>query len=137
MVMQDSQSRPGKTWGVYPQPSSFSVTLVASAETVVTDEIWVLVQQGDDLRCAVRGHVGSGRVEPDNDWKLRILGQEFFDLWNGLGVEIAVEITVLGRIPVVACGIMIAGLVGGPARRGQIRSEEHTSELQSLRHLVC
>ena len=75
---------------------------------------------GDDLRCAVRGHVGSGSIEPDNDWKLRILGEEFFDLWDGLGVEIAVEITVLCRIPVVGCGIMIAGFVGGSARCGPI-----------------
>ena len=80
----------------------------------------MLVQQGDDLRCAVPGHVGSGSIEPDNDWKLRILGEEFFDLWDGLGVEIAVEITVLCRIPVVGCGIMIAGFVGGSARRGPI-----------------
>src|SRR5262245_66121553 len=28
-------------------------------------------------------------------------------------------------------------LVGDPQMRGQGRSEEHTSELQSLRHLVC
>src|SRR5262245_45030265 len=27
--------------------------------------------------------------------------------------------------------------IAGPRRRGDVRSEEHTSELQSLRHLVC
>src|SRR5947199_6033238 len=29
------------------------------------------------------------------------------------------------------------GLVGGAVAVGSMRSEEHTSELQSLRHLVC
>src|SRR5262245_63104229 len=33
------------------------------------------------------------------------------------------------------CKRAMAGTVGEPARVG--RSEEHTSELQSLRHLVC
>src|ERR1035438_5407612 len=31
----------------------------------------------------------------------------------------------------------IARVAGGPAPRREHRSEEHTSELQSLRHLVC
>src|SRR2546425_5172888 len=30
-----------------------------------------------------------------------------------------------------------AGSVGGPTRAARVRSEEHTSELQSLAYLVC
>src|SRR5258705_2002763 len=35
------------------------------------------------------------------------------------------------------CGVREPGLVGFVARQAGLRSEEHTSELQSLRHLVC
>src|SRR5687767_15492071 len=34
-------------------------------------------------------------------------------------------------------GRHLSAPVGGPAERGRARSEEHTSELQSLAYLVC
>src|SRR5262245_62742161 len=39
-------------------------------------------------------------------------------------------------LPIAASGIVAARALS-PAGRGHERSEEHTSELQSLRHLVC
>src|ERR1035438_9188176 len=37
----------------------------------------------------------------------------------------------------VQCGAPAPSATGGGVERSLIRSEEHTSELQSLRHLVC
>src|SRR5258705_8823509 len=53
--------------------------------------------------------------------------------------------TTLFRSPLHASGIAAAGGAAGDCERGDCRqphhpgrrSEEHTSELQSLRHLVC
>src|SRR5262245_65629201 len=43
-----------------------------------------------------------------------------------------------GAVPGVrGCGKELAGSAAREDRDGQLRSEEHTSELQSLRHLVC
>src|SRR5205814_8729754 len=51
------------------------------------------------------------------------------DAWLGLGVGAVISIA----------GIAVAYLcwVARPGTTARLRSEEHTSELQSLRHLVC
>jgi hypothetical protein len=60
MVMQDSQSRPGKPWGL-------GVAGVGSAEAIVPDEVGVLVEEGDDVGGEGGCHVFGGGVEPDDD----------------------------------------------------------------------
>src|SRR5205814_4356708 len=69
-----------------------------------------------------------------------------FSRWNQhkapkLGAALAYY-TVLSLAPLMVLTVAIAGFFfGAAAVRGdleyQLRSEEHTSELQSLRHLVC
>src|SRR3712207_6959177 len=51
-------------------------------------------------------------------------------LFRSLG---GADVRLLGTVPVV--GVVEKGL--GDVHRGEVRSEEHTSELQSRQYLVC
>src|SRR5258705_4635420 len=54
---------------------------------------------------------------------------------EGLG---GLPVQLLGRSIDLARGpLFLARHTGAPERAGRTRSEEHTSELQSLKHLVC
>ena len=105
MVMQDSQSRPGKPCGGNVLLRRLGVALVSAAEAVVPDEVGVLVEQGDNLRRARGRHVGGGRVEPEDGGEVSVVAEEFLDLRDGLGVQIGVEVAVLRRVPVMGDGV--------------------------------
>ena len=98
----------------------FGVALVGSTETVVPDEIGVLVEEGDDLSCSGGRHVCRGGIEPDDGGEVAVVGEEFFELRNGLGVEVGVEVAVLCFVPVVGGWLMITGFIGLAARGGPI-----------------
>ena len=59
----------------------------------------MLVEQGDDLAGALGRHVSRWGVEPDDDGKFAVVGEEFFDLRDGLGVEVVGEVCRPGRGP--------------------------------------
>ena len=99
----------------------FGVTLIASAEAVVPDEVGVLVEYLDDLGGALGGHL-SGSVEPDDDGILLVVVEEFFDLGDGFFVQVVVEATVLGLVPVTGGLVVVATDGGGSARGGPILS---------------
>ena len=65
-------------------------------------------------------HVGGGRVEPDDGGEVAVVGEEFFELRDGLGVEVGVEVAVLCLVPVVGGRLVVAGLVGGAAGGGPV-----------------
>src|ERR1035438_8342032 len=54
----------------------------------------------------------------------------------GCLAEQVVEFRAFSTLPVRGCGSLLRSCQGNN-KTGQNRSEEHTSELQSLRHLVC
>ena len=88
----------------------FGVALVASAEAVVPDEVGMLVEQGDDLAGERGRHVWRWGIEPDDDGKVAVVGEQLLDLGDGLGVEVSGEVAVLGRVPVMVGEIVIAVL---------------------------
>src|SRR5262245_58239101 len=74
--------------------------------------------------------------------------------WNELANELCVSASTIKGMTKRQYGIELDGVMGmtrwlgrtvesfaggdgGPSKSGVFRSEEHTSELQSLRHLVC
>ena len=96
------------------------VALVGSAETVVPDEVGVLVEEGDDLGGALRSHVLCRRVEPDDDRVVLVVVEELFDLGDGFLVEVVVEAAILGFIPVVVGSVAVSRGVGGAAGVGPV-----------------
>jgi len=95
------------------------VTLIASAEAVVPDEVGVLVEEFDNFASEFGRHVLGRRVEPDDDGEVAIVGEEFFELRNGFFVEVSSEIAILGRVPMIRRGLVVAGFErsasgGGP-----------------------
>ena len=63
--------------------------------------------------------VGGG-VEPDDGGEVAVVGEELFELGDGLGVEVGVEVAVLCGVPVVGGGVVVAGLEGGAAGSGPV-----------------
>src|SRR6185437_16475016 len=80
---------------------SLGVPLVASTEAVVPDEIGVLIEQRDDLSREGRRHVFGGGVEPDDGGKVTVVGKEFSELGNGLGMKIGLKAAILRFVPVI------------------------------------
>ena len=92
------------------------ITLVATAETVVPDEVGMLVQQGDNLCCALWCHVAGRSIKPDHDRELAVVAEKLLDLWDGLGMQVGVEVAVLRLVPMEGRGLMVSGLVGTGSR---------------------
>lgn len=115
----------------------FSVTLVGSTEPIVPDEVGVLVEELDDFSGALGGHGLGGGVEPDDDGVVLVVGQELFDLGDGLLVEVVVKGAILGFIPVAGLLIVIAAdgcgsSGGGPVLRLGVVEAELDSLLAAL-----
>src|SRR3712207_7740435 len=52
-------------------------------------------------------------------------------------LELALRPVLVDRVRQVEDGVGVAVVVEPAAQRGELRSEEHTSELQSRQYLVC
>src|SRR5262245_62930967 len=77
-----------------------------------------------------------------SDWSSDVCSSDltFWERRLGADPNIAGRTIRLNRKPVRVIGVVpedFAGLTEEPGRAPAFRSEEHTSELQSLRHLVC
>ena len=95
----------------------FGVAFVASTEPVVPDEVGMLVEQGDDFAGQGWRHVRGRSIEPDDDGKIAVVGQQLFHLGDGLGVKVSGKVTILGRVPMMG-GKVVAGPSYRPHRRG-------------------
>ena len=93
---------------------------VGAAEAVVPDEVGVLVEEGDDLAGEFGRHVFGWGVEPDDDGEVSVVGEEFFELGDGFGVEVGGEVAVLSLIPMESGGLVVAGFVCGAAGSGPV-----------------
>src|SRR5262245_52430781 len=89
---------------------------------------------GAKLALAILGVLSSG------DLTQAILVQDKTSLTraSGVGPELAARIVaeLQDKVGGIALG-PVAAVAGATEPTGPVRSEEHTSELQSLRHLVC
>src|ERR1039458_906525 len=89
---------------------------------------WALLQRLEE-----RGHIKHGRYRHqaielvDGPW----------DIPDTIEAELHAFCKTSGRRPGSVIGDALLIYLRHPSRRGDDRSEEHTSELQSLRHLVC
>src|SRR5579871_6123455 len=92
------------------------VALVGAAETVVPDEVGVLVEEFDDLGGALGCHGLAGSVEPDDDGVLLVVFKQLFDLWDGFVFQIIVEGAVLCLVPVA--GVFVVGSTYGCGSAG-------------------
>ena len=61
-----------------------------------------------------------GSVEPEDGGEVAVVGEQLLDLRDGLGVEVGVEVAVLGLVPVVGDGVVVAAQDGGGAGRGPV-----------------
>ena len=98
----------------------FGVALVGAAEAVVPDEVGVLVEESDYLGGAGWRHHFGGGVEPDYDGVLLIVFEELFDLGDGFFVQVVVEASVLGGVPVAGVGVVVAADGGGSSGGGPV-----------------
>ena len=80
----------------------------------------MLVEQGDDLGGAGRRHHFSGGVEPDDYGEIGVVGEELFHLGNGFGMEVGVEVAILGFVPVAGLGVVVVAEDGGATGGGPV-----------------
>src|SRR6202030_1866910 len=91
------------------------VTFIGSTQTVVPDQVGVLVEKLNHLSGALGRHGLRGGIEPDDDGKLFVVFKELLDLGNGLVVEVIVEATILRGIPVAGVLVMVTANGSGSA----------------------
>src|SRR5438045_5571773 len=74
---------------------------------------------------------------------LKYPGRIIHELQNNWRAALLLWLLLLALLGMMAYGVVVGSFSGGaqlwiaPAKIAMGRSEEHTSELQSLRHLVC
>src|SRR5262245_62599942 len=100
---------------------AISALLVSSADYLRSVTLQFLFQDLDALRAPRRELLGLGREPAPH-----LVVPEVVGVLAGRG-----DVPVRQLLQILLIGAK------GPRRRGRDRSEEHTSELQSLRHLVC